>query len=132
MLSAYKAQDVGCTAFSFFLCPILLNHMHPLAVLSHLWARFPYILGHYGRLRSRRRASSRRVEARFTYKLAELHVDFFSRPASLLEVCVLVAVDERREDVRFDDICRRCSGKQQRRRRGGRSVQLPDWAINKI
>ena len=28
-----------------------------------------------------------------------------------------------------DEICRRCNGKQQRRRRGGRSVQLPDWFV---
>ena len=28
-------------------------------------------------------------------------------------------------------ICRRCNGKQQRRR-GGRRVQLPDWVMNKI
>ena len=26
----------------------------------------------------------------------------------------------------FDEICRRCNGKHQGRRRGGRSVQLPD------
>ena len=38
-----------------------------------------------------------------------------------------MAVDERGEYVMSDEICRRCNGKQQRRRRGGRSVQLPDW-----
>ena len=57
--------------------------------------------------------------------LAELHGDLFSRHASLLEVYVSVAVDERGEDVMSDEICRRCNGKQQRRR-GGRSGQLPE------
>ena len=57
--------------------------------------------------------------------LAELHGDLFSRHASpLTEVYVFVAVDERREHVMSDEICRRCNGKQQGRRRGGRSVQL--------
>ena len=36
--------------------------MHPSAVLSHLWARFSYNLDHYGRARSRRRASAHRGE----------------------------------------------------------------------
>ena len=63
--------------------------------------------------------------------LAELHAGLFSRLASPFEVCVLVAVDERGEDVMSDEICRRCNGKQQRRR-GGRRVQLPDWVMNKI
>ena len=63
---------------------------------------------------------------------AELHADLFSRHASPLEVCVFVAVDERGEDVVSDEICRRFNGKQQRRRRGGRSVQLPNWVMNKI
>ena len=49
----------------------------------------------------------------------------------LLEVCVLVAVDERGEHVMSNETCR-CYGKQQRRRRGGRSVQLPCWVMNKI
>ena len=31
-----------------------------------------------------------------------------------------------------DEISRRCNGKQQRRRRGGGRVQLPDWVINEI
>ena len=31
-----------------------------------------------------------------------------------------------------DEICHRCNGKQQRRRRGGRNVQLPDRVMNKI
>ena len=64
---------------------------------------------------------------RFTWYilLAELHGDLFSRHASPLEVYV-VAVDERSEHVMSDEICRRCNGKQQGRRRGGRSVQLPD------
>ena len=35
-------------------------------------------------------------------------------------------VDERGERVMSDEICRRCNGKQHGRRRGGRSVQLPD------
>ena len=65
-------------------------------------------------------------------ELAEMHDDLFSRNASPLEVCVFVAVDERSEDVMSDEICRRCNGKQQSRRRGGRSVQLPDWVMNKI
>ena len=43
-----------------------------------------------------------------------------------------MAVDETDEDVMSDEICRRCNGKQQRRRRGGRSVHLPDWVISKI
>ena len=64
--------------------------------------------------------------------LPELHGDLFSRHASPLEVCVFVMVDERSEDVMSDEIGRRCNGKQQRRRRGGRSVQLPDWVMNKI
>ena len=59
--------------------------------------------------------------------LPELHGDLFSRHASPLEVYVCVAVGERGEDVMSDEICRRCNGKQQRRRRGGRSVHLPDW-----
>ena len=60
-----------------------------------------------------------------------LHADLFSRHTSPLEVYVFVAVDERGEDVLSDEIRRRCNGTQQRRR-GGRSVQLPDWAMNKI
>ena len=31
-----------------------------------------------------------------------------------------------------DEICRRYNEKQQRRRRGGRRVKLPDWVLNKI
>ena len=61
-----------------------------------------------------------------------LHADLFSRHTSPVEVYVFLAVDERGEDVMFDEIGRRCNGKQQRRRRGGRSVQLPDWVMNKI
>ena len=61
-----------------------------------------------------------------TLVLAELHADLFSRHAIPLEVYVIVAVDERDEGVISDDICCRCNGKQQIRRRGGRSVQLPD------
>ena len=66
--------------------------------------------------------------------MAELHTYLFSRHASPLpaEVCVFVAVDERGEDVVSDEICRGCNGKQQRRKRAGRSVQLPDWVMNKI
>ena len=41
-------------------------------------------------------------------------------------------VDERGEDVMSDEICRQNNEKQERRRRGGRSVQLPDWVKNKI
>ena len=59
--------------------------------------------------------------------MAELHGDLFSRHASPLEGYVFVAVDDRGEEVSSDEICRRCNGKQQRRRRGGRSVQPPDW-----
>ena len=65
------------------------------------------------------------------YTLPELHADLFSRHASPLEVYVLAAVDERGEDVMSDEMCRVRNRKQQRARRGGRSVQLPDWVINK-
>ena len=58
--------------------------------------------------------------------LAELHGDLFSRHASPLEVYVLWRSTKRREHFMSDEICRRCNGKQQGRRRGGRSVQLPD------
>ena len=64
--------------------------------------------------------------------MAELRTDLLSCHASPLEVCVFVAVDESGEEVMSDEICRRYNGKQQRRRRGGRSVQLLDWVINKI
>ena len=64
--------------------------------------------------------------------MPELHADLFSRHASPLEIYVFVAIDERGEYVMFDEICRRYNAKQQRRRRGGRSVQLPDWVMNKI
>ena len=62
------------------------------------------------------------------YLLAELHGDMFSHPASPLqvEVYVFVAVDERGEHITSDEICRPCNGKQQRKRHGDRSVQLPD------
>ena len=63
--------------------------------------------------------------------LTELHADLCSCHASPFEVCVLVAVDERGEDEFSEEICRRCNGKRQRRC-GGRSVQLPDWVVNKI
>ena len=62
----------------------------------------------------------------FDILLAELHGDLFSRHASPLEGYVFVMIDDRGEDVLSDEICRRCNGKQQRRRRGGRSVQPPD------
>ena len=39
-----------------------------------------------------------------------------------------MAVDDTGEDVLSDEICRRW--KQQRRRRGGRSVQPPNWFMN--
>ena len=58
--------------------------------------------------------------------LTELHADLFSHHANPLEVNVFVAVDERGEDVVSDEICRRYNGKQQRRTRGGRGVQLLD------
>ena len=61
------------------------------------------------------------------FRLVELHGDLFSRHASPLEVYVFVAVANRGEHVMSGEICRRCNGKQQGRRRGGRSVQLPDW-----
>ena len=59
--------------------------------------------------------------------VAELHADLFSRHASPLKVCIFLTVDECCEDVMSDEFCRRCHGKQQRKRRGGRSVQLADW-----
>ena len=37
---------------------------------------------------------------------------------------------KRGEDVMPDEICCRCNEKQQRKRRGGKSVQLPDWVMN--
>ena len=40
-----------------------------------------------------------------------------------------MAVDERGEHAMSNEICRRCNGKQQGRRRGGRSVQIPDSFI---
>ena len=43
-----------------------------------------------------------------------------------------MAVDEIGEDVMSDEIFRRNNGKQQRSRRGGRSVQRLDWLMNKI
>ena len=58
--------------------------------------------------------------------LPELHADLFSCHACPLEFYVFVAVDERGESVMSDEICRRCSGTQQRRRHDGRSVQVPD------
>ena len=58
--------------------------------------------------------------------LAGLHGDLFSRHACPMEGYVFVAVDERGEDVMSDEICRRNNEKQERRRRGGRTVQLPD------
>ena len=61
------------------------------------------------------------------YLLAELHADVFSRLASPLEVYVFAAVDERSEHGMFDEICRRCNGKQLRSRRDGGSMELPDW-----
>ena len=63
--------------------------------------------------------------------MPELHADLFSRHASPLEVCAFVAVAERGENVMSDEICRRRNGKQQKRSRGGQSVQLPDWVMNK-
>ena len=56
-----------------------------------------------------------------------MHADLFSRHASPLEAYVFVAVDDRGEDVLSYEMCRRCNEKQQRRRRGSRRVQLPDW-----
>ena len=41
----------------------------------------------------------------------KLRADLFSRHGSRLSVCV-VTVDERGEDVMFDDIYRQCNGKQ--------------------
>ena len=58
--------------------------------------------------------------------LAKLHADLSSRHVSPLEVYAFVAVDDRGEDVLSDEICGRCNGKQQRRRRDGRNVQLPN------
>ena len=71
--------------------------------------------------------------ARYTVVLPELHADLFSRHASSLEFCVLwPSTKEVYVYVMSDEICRRCSGKQRRRRRGGWSAQLPDWIMNKI
>ena len=53
----------------------------------------------------------------------------FSHHASPLEGYVFVVVDDRGEDVLPDEICHRCNGKQQRKRRGVRSVQPPDWVM---
>ena len=63
--------------------------------------------------------------------LPYLHTDLFSHYASPLEVYVFVAVDEKGEDVMSDEICHRCIGKQQRKGRGGRNLQLPGWVMNK-
>ena len=60
------------------------------------------------------------------FLLAELHAELFSRHASPLEVYVFVVADERVEDAIMSDEIWRWNGKQERRRRGGRSVQLPD------
>ena len=54
--------------------------------------------------------------------LAELHADLFSRHVIPLEVYVIVAVANRGEEIMSDEICRRFSGKQQHKRRSGRSV----------
>ena len=43
-----------------------------------------------------------------------------------------MVVDARGEYVMSDEICHRNNGKQEKRRRGGRSVQLLDWLMNKI
>ena len=64
--------------------------------------------------------------------MPELHADLSSRHASPVEVYGFVAVDERGEDVMSDEICHRCNGKQRRRSRGRRKVQLPDWIMNNI
>ena len=62
------------------------------------------------------------------YLLADLYGDLLSRhAASPLKGYVFVVVYDRGGCVLSDDISRRCNGKQQRRRRGGRSVQPPDW-----
>ena len=71
------------------------------------------------------------VPSSFIYVLPELHADLFSRHASPLELYVFVAIDER-DDVMSNEIFRRCNGKQQRRRRGGRKTQLHDWVMDKI
>ena len=63
-------------------------------------------------------------------KLTESHGDLFSRHDSPVEVCVFVAVDERGEYVMSDEICRRCNGKQQRRKRGGRILTQLDHTRN--
>ena len=85
--------------------------------------RYTWSLGSQQRVQSRYKGKAHYV----MYRSAKLHGDLFSRHASPLEVYVFVAVDERGEHALSDEICRRCNGKQQGRRRGGRSVQLPDW-----
>ena len=62
--------------------------------------------------------------------MVEFHGDLFSRHAVPLEGYVFVVVDDRGEDVLSNEICRRCNRKQQRRRRGGRTVQPPDWFVH--
>ena len=51
--------------------------------------------------------------------------------ASPVDGRAFVAVNERGEDVISGEICRRNNGKHETRR-GGQSVQLPDWVLNKI
>ena len=51
--------------------------------------------------------------------------------ASPVDGRAFVAVNERGEDVMSGEICRRNNGKHETRR-GGQSVQLPDWVLNKI
>ena len=63
--------------------------------------------------------------------LPALHTDLFIRHASPLEVYIIVVVDERGEGVLSEEIYRRCNGKQQRIRRGGRNVLLTRWVMNK-
>ena len=74
VLSAYenfRAQRVGVYGIGFFVLS-LPDLTQPWKFLlctpwqccrTYIWARFTYILDHYGRARSRGRASARRVEA---------------------------------------------------------------------
>ena len=61
-------------------------------------------------------------------RLPELHADLLSRHASPLQAYVLwrPKICYVRRDLSL------CNGKQQTRRRGGRSVQFPDWVMNKV
>ena len=62
----------------------------------------------------------------------ELHGDLFSRQVSPLEGYVFVAVDERGEDVKSDEICCRYNGKQEKKETWRPESAAPKLVINKI